>query len=116
MDPMWLDRDFVDGLVEGIDFKALKYGPDTGQYCLEGQPFTGVIKTRGGDGKLEGIDHLKEGVEHGVSAGWYPNGQIEVYSEMEGGVYHGWHMEWDEDGTKRVEARYTEGCLEEDGR
>jgi antitoxin component YwqK of YwqJK toxin-antitoxin module len=109
MDPMWLDRDSVDRLVEGIDWEALTYDPDTGQYCLTGKPFTGVTKNRWRDGTLRSLGHHKDGVENGVSVAWYPNGQIKLYSEMEDDVYHGWHMEWSEDGAKRVEAHYTEG-------
>jgi antitoxin component YwqK of YwqJK toxin-antitoxin module len=111
MDPMWLDGELVDRTVAGIDFGSLKYDPDTGQYCLDGVPFTGAAKTRRPDGRLEGVSHLKDGVEHGVSVGWYPDGQIEVYSEMEEGVCHGRHMEWDEGGAKLVDDYYTEGRL-----
>lgn len=108
---MWLDREAVDMLIEGIDFKALKYDPDTGQYCLNGEPFTGVTKTRWKDGSLRGLSHHKDGVDCGVSVAWYLNGQIHLYSEMEDDVYHGWHMEWSEDGAKHVEAHYTAGRL-----
>jgi antitoxin component YwqK of YwqJK toxin-antitoxin module len=109
MDPMWLDRASVDRLIEGIDSRALKYNPDTGQYCLNDEPFTGVTKTRRKDGGLQGLCHHRDGVECGVSVAWHPNGQIHLYSEMENDVYHGWHMEWNEDGTKRMEAHYTKG-------
>lgn len=109
MDPMWLDRELVDRAVEGIDERLLKYDPDTGQYCLHGEPFTGVAKTRTPDGRLDGLSHLKDGVEQGVSVAWHPNGQIRCYSEMIDDVYEGWHFEWDEGGTKRVEERYSEG-------
>ena len=109
MDAMWFDRDSVDTLIEGVDFKALKYDPDTGLYCLNGEPFTGVSKTRGRDGRLQGLGYHKDGVERGVSVAWYANGQIHLYSEMEDDVYHGWHVEWNEDGTKRLETHYRHG-------
>jgi antitoxin component YwqK of YwqJK toxin-antitoxin module len=112
MDAIWLNRELIDGLVEGIDFKALKYDPDTGLYCLNGEPFTGVTKTRGPDGRLRSIGHHRDGVDHGISVAWYASGQIKLYSEMENDVYHGWHIEWDEDGSKRVEAHYTRGRLD----
>src|SRR3954463_16378111 len=113
VDPMWLDRDLVGKIIEGVEFKELKYDPDNGLYCLNGEPFTGVSKTRGQTGKLDGLSQHKGGVEEGVSVGWYPNGQIEMYSEMEDDVYHGWHIEWEEDGTKRLETHYTMGVADD---
>ena len=116
MDPMWLNRNLADRLVEGVDFGALKYDPDTGVYCLNGEPFTGVTKERWPDGTLRGLGYLRDGVEHGVSVAWHPNGQIHLYSEMADDVYHGWHREWDEDGTKQVEEHYREGRRDDTGR
>jgi antitoxin component YwqK of YwqJK toxin-antitoxin module len=113
MEPMWLDRELADKVIAGVDKTELNYDPDTGQYCLRGEPFTGVVKTRWPDGRLDGLGHLKDGVEDGVSVGWYPNGQIEVYSEMKDDVFDGWHLEWDEDGTKRVEEFYRAGLRAE---
>jgi antitoxin component YwqK of YwqJK toxin-antitoxin module len=109
---MWLDREAVDRLIEGIDFNALKYDPDSGQYCLNGVPFTGVTKTRFRDGALCSLCHCENGVERGVSVNWHPNGRLHLYSEMEDDVYHGWHMEWSEDGTEQVEVHYTAGRLD----
>jgi hypothetical protein len=109
MDPMWLDRDFVDKVVEGIDASALMYDPDTGLYCQHGEPFTGVTKTRWWNGKLRAISHLKNGVAHGLAVVWHANGQIREYSEMADDVLHGWHTEWNEDGSQLVEEHYTEG-------
>src|SRR5262245_14016166 len=114
MDPLWFDRDRVDTMFEGIAEERLKYDPDTGLYCLDGVPFTGVSKTRDANGKLDGLSQHKGGVEQGVSVAWYANGQIELYSEMDDDVYHGLHIEWDEDGTKRVEQRYANGVLDSD--
>ncbi len=110
MDKIWFNRELVDNQIEGIDFKELNYDPDTGQYCYNGEPFTGVSKLRDREGKrLESIAYHKDGVEQGVSVSWYPNGQIEIYAEMDNDVSHGWYREWDEDGTLRVEQHYTHG-------
>lgn len=64
MDPIWLNRTSVDRLIEGIDFKVLKYDPDTGQYCLSGEPFTRITKSRHKDGSLQGLS-LGRGSEAG---------------------------------------------------
>ncbi|MCE9562808.1 MAG: hypothetical protein K8U57_12245 [Planctomycetes bacterium] len=109
MDAVWRDRERVDRTVEGIDDRLLKYDPDTGQYCFQGEPFTGVAKTRRPDGQLDGLSHLRDGIEHGVSVAWHPNGQIRCFSEMAGDVYDGWHYEWAEDGTELVAERYAAG-------
>jgi hypothetical protein len=111
MESIWLDRDLADRLVAGVDWDSLTYDPDTGLNCFNGEPFTGASKTRQKDGRLQGLTHYKGGVAHGVSIGWYPSGQISVYSEMEDDVYHGLHIEWNEDGTKRTEERYLNGRL-----
>jgi antitoxin component YwqK of YwqJK toxin-antitoxin module len=111
MYPKWLDRARVEEEVSGVEFTALEYDPDTGQYCLDGAPFTGVCKTWGRDGSLQSLAHVQNGLAAGVSVAWHPNGQIRLYSEMSNDVYHGWHIEWDEDGTKRVEQYYQRGRL-----
>jgi antitoxin component YwqK of YwqJK toxin-antitoxin module len=109
MDPMWLDRDLADKMEEGIAYEMLDYDEGIGVYYLNGDPFTGVTKLRGRDGKLEALSHFKGGVEYGVAVAWYPNGQIYLYNEMEGNACHGWHIEWNEDGTRRVESYYQHG-------
>jgi hypothetical protein len=109
MDAVWLDREGRDRALEGIDDRSLKYDPDTGQYCFQGVPFTGVTKLRRPDGLLLGLCHLRDGLEHGVSVAWHPNGQVRCYSEMAGDVFDGWHYEWAEDGTELVAERYSAG-------
>jgi uncharacterized protein (TIGR02996 family) len=113
---VWLDRDLVDRLVEAVDFTTLEYDPDLGLYCLNGEPFTGVTKTRERDGTLRAIGYQKDGLEYGLSVAWYPRGRIHLYSEMEADVYHGWHMEWNENGTKKVQAHYKMGRRHDAGR
>lgn len=112
MEPMWHDRETVDRSIDGIAFTTLKYDPDTGLYCLNDVPFTGVTKTRFRDGTLRSLAHHENGVERGVTVKWHPNGKLHLYSEMEDDVFHGWHMEWSEDGILQVEAHYTEGRLD----
>jgi len=115
MDAMWLNRESVDQQLVGVDFTELRYDPDSGLYCHNGEPFTGVSKARAANGKLDGLAHHRAGVEEGVSVGWYPNGRIRVYSEMSDDVYHGWHIEWDEEGNKLVETHFTMGEEDEAG-
>ena len=96
----------ADAAVVAVDFTAL--GHDGEGYCLGGEPFTGLCKTRW-RGVLRAVSGLEGGLECGVSVAWHDSGRIELYSEMQGDVYHGRHAEWDEDGTPRVDERYVHG-------
>src|SRR5262245_20296840 len=99
MDPKWLDQDRVDQETKAVEFSELTYDPDLGHYCFSGESFTGAVTQRYPDGKLRNVVHLADGVSTRVSVGWYPNGQIERYSEMPYDAIHGLHIEWAEDGT-----------------
>jgi len=111
MDPLWLDRERVDREVKSIDYGALAFDNDLGVYCLQGEPFTGACAQRYPDGKLQSIMHHAEGLAHGVTAVWFANGQIHLYSEMHSDTPHGLHIEWDKDGTRILEEHYRRGKL-----
>src|SRR4051812_39496748 len=111
MDPSWLDRELVDQKLKGVDDSEVTYDQELGVYCYRGKPFTGVCIQRFPDERLNSVVHFVRGLAHGISAAWYPNGQIELYNEMAADVYHGLHLKWSEDGTKQVEERYHEGRL-----
>ena len=99
MDESWLDRDWVAANITGVDFQDLGYVPGAGLYYWEEEPFTGISMNRLPDGLLWGIVHFRNGLEHGLSVGWYRDGRVRIYNEMEEGVCHGWHRKWSEDGT-----------------
>jgi len=107
----WLDRDRVETQLpaSAISFHLLTYDPDTGQYCANGEPFTGVSVIRRADGRLQSVVHYVDGYSHGVSVAWSPGGQPQVYNEMEFGVCHGWHLKWSEAGSIVEEFRCHEG-------
>ena len=58
---------------------------------------------------MQSIVHNAEGLATGVTAAWYPNGQIKLYNEMNSDVLHGLAVEWAKDGTKLTERRYRRG-------
>jgi antitoxin component YwqK of YwqJK toxin-antitoxin module len=117
MNPTWLNRDAAEARVAGVALPdtALGYNPGDGRYYFKGEPFTGVTTTRWSGGELESVVHYRDGLTHGVSVGWYPDGKPMVYTEMEYETAHGWHIEWAEDGTKTVEVRYEHGVEVETG-
>lgn len=111
MDLMWLDRERVDREIPSIAFGVLTFDNDLGVYCHDGEPFNGVCSQRYPDGKLQSLMHNAEGLATGITAAWYPSGQIMLYSEMHSDVQHGLHIEWDKDGSKTIEERYRRGQL-----
>jgi len=109
VDQEWISRDSVESWIVGHDFASLAYDPDIGLYCLGDAPFSGNVLHRWRNGKLRAVAQYAGGVAHGVSVGWYPDGEIEFYREMGDGVGHGWHIEWSQSGVKESEAQYIEG-------
>jgi hypothetical protein len=109
IDATWLDRDYVATHIVGVEYAELAYVPGAGLYFLGQQPFSGVSLTRSPEGQLRGVSHLQNGLEQGVSVGWYGNGQAHVYNDMQYGVCHGWHLKWAMDGTLQTEERCVSG-------
>ena len=107
----WLDRGAVDSHIEGANMSALGYDDCEARYLLYGKPFTGFTKLRDSDGTLRSICRLTDGIEHGLSVAWYPNGQIRIYAETARSVWHGLVVEWDEHGRKLRADKYDEGLL-----
>ncbi|MBI2806185.1 MAG: hypothetical protein HYX68_14485 [Planctomycetes bacterium] len=111
METKWLDREQIDRDIPSVPFAELNFDQDIGVYCHQGEPFTGVCSQRYPDGKLQSIIHNVLGTSSGVTAAWYPNGQIMLYSEMHADELHGMYIEWAKDGTKTTEQRYRRGNL-----
>ena len=111
MDAFWADRAEAERRLpaDAVDFDALDYDYDRSHYCLGGRPFTGFAVQRHSDGGLESVVTFRDGVEDGVTVGWYRSGQIEQYSEMRAESLHGIHREWDEDGELVTDEVYADG-------
>src|SRR6266511_3157124 len=59
-----------------------------GRLCLSGQTnaFTGLMVEHGADGSLRSRSSVVNGLLHGLSQGWYTNGQLQVTEQFKEGV------------------------------
>ena len=76
------------------------------------EPFTGFMIEYYKDGILKSRSQVQEGLLHGVSDGYHPNGQLQVREHFEGNVSHGLRTKWFESGIKMSEATVVEGQLD----
>ncbi len=108
----WLDREAVSRRLpaDAVDFRALIYDPDSGQYCrADREPFTGLCYTRWEDGGLESVAHFANGLAEGVSVAWRHDGRIELYREMSRDMVHGFEVLWGADGQVQSRAQFVRG-------
>jgi antitoxin component YwqK of YwqJK toxin-antitoxin module len=56
--------------------------------------------------------YYKDGKQHGVSKGWWPNGALKQERTYKDGEYDGLHTLWDENGQKRIEKTYKDGKVD----
>lgn len=73
--------------------------------------FTGVMLERYDDGALKSRSSVSAGLLHGLSEGWYTNGQVQVREPFRNGLSHGVRTKWYPDGTKSSEATIVDGKL-----
>ena len=59
---------------------------DKMHYRAEENPFTGFMLEQYASGQLKSRSFLLDGVLHGVSEGWYPNGVLQVREHFENGA------------------------------
>jgi antitoxin component YwqK of YwqJK toxin-antitoxin module len=74
--------------------------------------FSGIMIERYSDGMLRSRTVVLEGLLHGISEGWFTNGQLQVTEHFKHGVSHGARIKWHFNGTKRSEAGIAEGKLD----
>lgn len=80
---------------------------------LEGEagPFTGIMVEQYPEGAPKSRSELVEGVLHGVSEGWHPNGVLQVREQFKAGVSNGTRYRWFDDGVPHTRAEIVEGQL-----
>ena len=76
------------------------------------QPFTGFMIESYKDGILKSRSQVVEGLLHGVSDGYHPNGQIQVREHFEKNISHGLRTKWFASGIKMSEATVVEGQMD----
>ncbi|MDB4642376.1 hypothetical protein OAG07_02800 [Verrucomicrobia bacterium] len=76
------------------------------------QPFTGFMIESYKDGILKSRSQVVEGLLHGVSDGYHPNGQLQVREHFEKNISHGLRTKWFASGIKMSEATVVEGQMD----
>lgn len=105
---LWFSLPSDDVLVERtrdqLDLREeVLYGKDTDT------PFSGILVAYfSGTNKRSAIE-IQKGKAHGLSRGWYENGQLEVEETFERGVAHGQRFRWHANGQKKSEAMIVNG-------
>ena len=75
--------------------------------------FTGLaVEIYKSTGKLKSRTVISNGFLHGLSEGWFTNGQIQVTEYFTNGVSHGRRTKWYSDGATQSVANITAGKLE----
>ena len=85
-----------------------------GRLRLSGQTngFSGQKVEHSVHGSLRSSSAVLNGVLHGLSQGWYTNGQLQVTEHFRKGVSHGLRTKWYINGHKQSEATIVAGQLE----
>jgi len=73
--------------------------------------FSGFMVEQYPDGRLLSRSAITNRLLHGLSQGWYTNGQLEVTEQFKEGVSHGLRTKWYSSGEKQSEANIVEGKL-----
>jgi antitoxin component YwqK of YwqJK toxin-antitoxin module len=74
--------------------------------------FSGVMIERYAGGTLRSRSEVWEGLLHGVSQGWFTNGQLQVTEHFKKGVSDGLRTKWFSTGKKLSEAHIVDGRFE----
>ena len=85
-----------------------------GQLFAAGEvvPFNGTLVERYSPDQKRVAIAIRDGKPHGVSRGWYENGEQEVEEHFVAGVSHGKRTRWYEDGSLKSEANIVSGKIE----
>ena len=75
-------------------------------------PFTGFMVEHHVDGSRRSRSAISNGVLHGLSQGWFTNGQMQVSENFKEGVSHGLRVKWYAEGAKQSEASIVGGKLQ----
>ncbi len=75
------------------------------------EPFNGWMVEHYTDGMPRSRSAVTNGLLHGLSQGWYTNGQLQVSEHFAAGISHGVRSKWRPDGSKLSEVSIREGQL-----
>ncbi len=89
----------------------LVFADDRFRTSPDGPLFTGFVIERYADGALRSRSAVSNGLLHGLSQGWYTNGQLQVAEPFTAGVADGLRTKWYADGTTQSVATIAGGKL-----
>lgn len=75
----------------------------------EGRPYTGWILESYPDGARKSRSEIVNGKPHGISEGFFADGQIQVREAFKNGVSEGARTRWHANGNKHSESHFHEG-------
>jgi antitoxin component YwqK of YwqJK toxin-antitoxin module len=78
---------------------------------VDKQPFSGLVIEEWRPGHRRAEVAVREGRAHGLSQGWYENGQREVEEFFVRGVSHGTRTRWYADGVEKSQVKIRDGQL-----
>ena len=89
----------------------VSYDAESGLYVRGGGPFTGTREERDASGRLSSRMEFVDGIHHGVSTSWFPDGKVATHAEFVGGIRHGVTRCWYGSGRPRSEQLFEYGSL-----
>lgn len=78
----------------------------------EDEPFTGVMVELYSDGVRKARSELEDGRLHGLSEGWFADGQLQIREHFVHGISHGRRTRYYPDGKKRSETEIRDGEID----
>ena len=98
------DTPFNGSLIENYDKDSRKL-----EISIQNGNAHGLSRGWFEDGQLETEEHFVEGVSHGIRTRWYPNGKKKSETGIVDGQVSGLYVEWHDNGKKSAEATMVEG-------
>ncbi len=89
-----------------VSAKELTIDTRAGLRVYQGQPFTGIAQRYDRAGKVVQMDSFVDGLRHGPSKIWFPNGQLSYESHFEEGKRQGETRSWWVNGNLRSQATF----------
>lgn len=109
---VWWTLFSVDGIEHGELTRAELDLRDEVLYLKDSEEtFTGNLIERYSADSLKLSIQIVDGRAHGVSHGWYENGQMEVEENFTVGVSNGVRTRWYDNGEKKSEATIVDGVI-----
>ena len=98
------DTPFNGSLIENYDKDSRKL-----EISIQNGKAHGLSRGWFEDGQLETEEHFVHGASHGIRTRWYPNGKKKSETTIADGQVSGLYIEWHDNGKESAEATMVEG-------